>query len=498
MLGLLFAFFGVLFSLWGVMALFLGLIQFLLLPMIPRVTNQFHSFARLHSWLGTTILKRAAVVVTKQGDLLLKRSSPTGLGTETMSVDGEEKEIGDPASRQSTWHGIPFGLVEGVHAIFFDPRDAALGERKREYEEQSEMVVQATPSERDMYDVLGWVRGVFEFPKGKHELPNLAAVRDLISGSERGEHPGRVETFYENSRAPYDEGASTVRLILLMVALLGPFFGIWLMADQVGTPSDSVSFGMLWLLVSTPTALKNIDWKESATALAVILPLPLTFLFMVAITNAVFATFFFIIMGMGFWFIPILLLLMKPSDSVAESAGRTFLKTGLMGYDRPVWESAPDGYHVRDYDNLPDVEEERVTWHRFLGRVVGFTFTPEPRNWDNETVDRNEIDRLALADGGPATNIPPNCQRVPDRGRADIFADFVPRNRSRRNYYVSTGIAMRRIADAARGSRSHNRLLQAKEKHGNNSGMSDKSMMVAMSILGLLSFGLGVVFFFLL
>lgn len=496
MIGYILGFISILFSPFGLFAFGMGLMQFFMCPVVPRVTNQFHTLARLHSWLGTTMLKRAAVVVTKQGDLLLKRSSPTGLGTETMSVDGEEKEIEDPASRQSTWHGIPFGLVEGVHAIFFDPRDAALGARKRKHEEQAEMVVQATESERDMYGHLGWVRGVFEFSKGEYELPDLASVRELISGSERGEHPGRVEKFYELSRDPYDDGGNTVRYIMLLLALLGPLFGIWLMASQLGTPTDSVSFGLLWLMVSGPAAMRNVEWKKVAVAVGVILPLPLTFLFVVAITNIAYATMIFVIMGMGFWCVPVIMLLLKSATGVAETGGRLFLKTGLMGYDVPVWELTGDGYKVREYSNLGEIAEEQVTLHYFLGRTVGFTFTPEKESWGTEVVPRDEINNLALADGGPKTNIPAGCERVPDRGRA-IYGDFVPAKRKRSNYYVASGIAMSRIAEAARGNRSHNRLLQAKEEHGGGGGLSDRSMIIAMSVLGLISTGLGVFVFLL-
>lgn len=496
MLQYLFALFGVLFSPIGLFVFLLGLMQFILGPVIPRITNQFHALARLHLWLGTGMLKRGAVVVTEQGDLLLKRMSPTGIGTEKISLDGETKEIEDPAHAKSSWHGIPFALVEGVHGFMFTPQHAAMGARKREHEEQSEMVAKATAPERELYDVLGWVRGVFEFPEGTYELPDLAMVRELVAGVERGEHPQRIKKFYEYSRDPYDTGTSATQFILLLVALIGPFMAIWLMASQSSTPTGTVGWGsslMLALLVSG-VGLTRDDLKKTGVALAVVLPLPLLFLLVFVLTSPLYAILLFIVMGMGFWFVPILTQILKISDKAAESIAPLLIKMGLMGYDTPIWELTNRGYRVREYSNLDSVSEERVTWHRLLGRTVGFTFTPTTESWDTEVVDRNELDARAVADGGPTTNIPAGHNRVPDRGRA-VYGDFIPSKLKRGCYYIATGVGMSRIAKAARGNKSHQRLLQAKEQHGGEGGMSDRAMIISMSLLGGLSFILGVVLF---
>lgn len=496
MLQYLFALLGLLFSPIGLFVFLLGAMQFVLGPLIPRVTNQFHALARLHLWLGTGMLKRGAVVVTEQGDLLLKRMSPTGIGTEKITLDGETKEIEDPAHAKSSWHGIPFALVEGVHGFMFTPQHAALGARKREHEEQSEMVIKATESERDMYDVLGWVRGVFEFPDNQYELPDLACVRELVAGIERAEHPQRIKKFYEYSREPYNTSTKATKFIMLIVAIIGPFAAIWILASQSSTPTSSVQFGglALLLLASGRGVLNASSLKRAATAVAVILPLPLLFLLVTVITSPVYAIMVFIVMGMGFWFVPILTQLLKISDRAAESIAPLLIKMGLIGYDLPVWELTDKGYRVREYSNLGSVTDGRVTWHRLLGRTVGFTFTPTTDSWSTEVVDRNELDAMMVADGGPKTNVPANCTRVPDKGRA-VYGDFVPSKLKESCYYIATGVSINRIAKAARGNKSHQRLLQAKEQHGGESSLSDRTMILTMSVLGTLSFASGVFLF---
>jgi len=506
MIGMLLGFLSLLISPFGMLFFLMGLVCFLCLPMVSRVTNYFHAFARLHLWLGARMLKRASIVLSEHGDLILKRMSPDDIGTETIEFNDDTKEFEDQNERKakSSWMGIPFALADEVHGFLFTPIEAALGERKARAEKQDEMVVKATAKERQMYDTQGWVRGLFEFPDGKYELPDLNMARQLVTGSERAEHPQRVDTFYELSREPYEEGTGAAQFIMIIVALIGPFAGIWVLSSQLGlggigggpTPDSSVSYGVAMLFASFTSAtsvLKNVDWKRVAVAIPVLGILPAIYLLLILFTNPVYATMLFVIMGMGFWTVPILIELMKVSDKLTNSVAGLLLKSGLFGYDEPVFEYTPRGYKIREYNKL-DVSDHKVTWHPFLGRRFGFTFTPTTDSFDVEVADKEDMDNRAVADGGVKTNIPSGFQRIPERTRA-VYGLFIPNRLKESHYYIKTGIALERMKNVATGEKSHKRLTQSKEEHGGTGGLSETSVMYAVVGCGMFSFVAGLAVF---
>jgi len=501
MIGLLLSFLGILASPFGMLFFLLGVVQFISLPMISRVTNYFHAFSRLHLWLGARMLKRACVVVSEHGDLLLKRMSPDDIGTETIQFNSDTKEFEDQNERRakSNWMGIPFALADEVHGFLFTPKDAALGKRKLEAEQDDEMVVKATAQERQMYDVQGWVRGVLEFPKGQYELTDLNYVRQLVTGSERSEHPQRVKSFYELSREPYNDGPSTTKFIAIIIALIGPFAAIWVLSSQLGLntsgATDSVSFGLAVLLSSLTPAknfIENIDWKRVVVSIVVLGALPALFVGVLLLMSPFYAIALFVIMGMGFWSGPILIEVLKLSDKVTDSLSNILLKSGLSGYEEPVFEYTNSGYEVREFNKL-NVDKDSIVWHSFLGRKFGFTFTPEPSNWDIDIPDIDDLDNRAVADGGAKTNLPSGYQVIPERTRA-AYGDFLPRRLDKSKYYPKTGIALSRMKNVSTGGKSHGRLTQSKEEYGGNSGISEQSMMYMVVGCGMFSFlaGIGV------
>jgi len=111
LLQFLFAFLGFLLSIYGVFTVLLGLVGFIALPVVPRITGEFKRLANLHLWLATSMLTRIGVVVSKHGDLLLKRMRFDDRGVEKIRFDDIDKEFADPAARLHYWMGVPFSGV---------------------------------------------------------------------------------------------------------------------------------------------------------------------------------------------------------------------------------------------------------------------------------------------------------------------------------------------------------------------------------------------------
>lgn len=526
LLQFLFALLGFLLSFKGLFLLLLGVILFLALPVIPKATGQFRKFTNFHLWLSASLLGRAAIVVSEHGDLLLKRMTFDDLGVEKISFGNEDKEFEDPSSSLHHWLGIPFAMADEVHGVLFDPRHAALGQRKNASDERGETTIPATQYEWDQFGVHEWKRGVFEMPT-KFELVTLGAVRHLIDGGERAEYPKRVEKIYEHSRAPFESGTSPTRFILILAALLGPFAMMWLLATQGGGGGggggSTVGYGGTLLLLPSlrnrvtsvakrvsgalkPSADRDsggdrepIDWKRLGVTLGVLLPLPTIFLLVFVFVSPITAILAFIVLGMGFWMLPILSILTRPSKRLSGGFSRMLLKLGLLGYEKPVLEWTPAKYQLREFSELDDTGD--VKWYGLQGSLIGFTYSPTPDSWGPEVMEEDEIKagQEMVADGGSPqeSNIPANYTRMPSMKRASSYAAFVPQTLKSDKYYLNTGIATGRFSDSAVGEKALSRLLWAKEEYGGGSGLSDKAIIYAMVGCGVLSTALGVFVFFL-
>lgn len=511
----LFAFIDFALSMQGVFALLLGIVTFLALPIVPKATGQFKKFAHLHLWLATSLLSRAAIVVTEHGDLLLKRMSFDDLGVEKISFDDLEKDFEDPADALHHWMGIPFALADEKHGVLFDPRHAALGTRKREAEERDTKEYRATQEEYESYDVQAWKRAVAEFPKNTYELVNLGNVRQLIDGGERAEYAERVESFYEHSRAPFQSGTSTVRVMMIVLALVAPFGVMWFAATQGstaggnGTTVGYPSLGMLSILAGLEGArdelsdrLGNVEWKRGLTAVGVLLSLPVGFLAMFLVAGPLTAIFVFVLLGIGFWAVPFLTIFARMSTFLSEGMARQLFKLGMLGYDRPVFTWTNRKYELREGSQMNTSD---VTWYGLMGALVGFTFDPVPESWGTAKESRSDLEAQkehtgdAMADGGgmPATNLPDKFVRTPTNRRASIYAGFIPKRLRRDRYYVSTGIAWGAFSNSATGEKSMNRLTYAKDEHGGSDGMDEASLIKWVVGCGIISFATGLWVFFL-
>jgi len=264
-LQFLFALLGFLLSFVGLFTFLGGIVLFVALPVVPKLTGEFERFANLPLWLATSTLGRFAIVVTEHDDLLLKSMSFDDLGVETMSFGDETKEFEDPAGALHHWMGLPFALADEKHGVLFDPRHAALGARKQTHDDHGETTIEATQDEYDEWGVMKWKRAVYEFPE-KHELVNLSAVRELVDGGERSEYPKRVENIYELSREPFKSGTSATRFIMVLVALLAPFAMFWLFASQsdAGTGAGTtIGFGSSLVVLATV-----VDWRSCTVSRA--------------------------------------------------------------------------------------------------------------------------------------------------------------------------------------------------------------------------------------
>ncbi len=529
LISLLFALIGFIFSWTGVFAFLVGVLLFVLTPTLSLVTG-IKKFARLHIYLAMWAVKRGAVVVSEHNDLLWKSMEFDDIGVEKITFGTDTKEFEDPATALHHFMGFPFALADEVHGLLFDPRHAAIGDRKKQAEERNEMYVRATGSEWDAYEVYGWVRGVFELPK-KHELVDLSRVRQIVTGTERAEYPTRIETMYKNSRMPYADKTPLLRMALPVIAFLGVFGAIWFMASQgnggSGGGGSTVGYSSLLLLLSAPSlsladirerlqdawnwleprlkstassgadTASEVDWRRLGGILALVLPLPLAFLAVAAVAGVIKAVLAFIVIGMGYWTLPLLTVFARPSDRLSGMLSQLYLMLGFLGYQQPVFEWTPAKYRLREFEDLDDTTN--VKWYGLANSLVGFTFQPDEDAWGQEVIGHTEVDsrKEALADGGAASNIPSGYTRYPDMQRA-VYGAFVPNRIKRHHYYLHSGITLSRFTDAAIGEKSLRKLLAAKEKYGEDGwGVSDSTLMWLTFGAAILAAVLGVFVFFL-
>jgi len=155
-----------------------------------------------------------------------------------------------------------------------------------------------------------------------------------------------------------------------------------------------------------------------------------------------------------------------------------------------VWE--PSGYRVREWDKL-EGDECAAGWYSLFGSKVGFTFEPTADSWGAEHINPDALEAKAI-DEGCDTNIPPTTAKAPDMARDGIGA-FVPKRIKNSRIYLHSGIALSRFAGAARGDKSHRRLLEAKEGAESPLGVTDMQLFVGSCLGGLAGVVLGALIF---
>ena len=413
------------------------------------------------------------------------------LGAEKIKFGSELKLFEDPDSSISNWLSGKFAIADEESGVLITPYHAAVGRRKHEAEEENEMVVRSTDKEHSAYNVTHWVRGVFEMPTD-YELVNLSHAKHLVTGGERSEWPVRVEEYYKHSREPYNDGTSLIRVLLPVVAFLGTFGGMYLIADQLSRPNSAVSYGLLLFAAS----LKQVDWKRVAKALVALLVPTVAIVGLAAATNVVLTLLVVVTLLLGFSIMPIVTVLARASDRLSGVLGSLYLKLGLMGYENPIWRYGPKGYTLHEYSELDTTAS--VSWYNLSGSTVGFTFEPNPEMYP-ESIDAEELkDKSEIAtDGAGTSNIPSSYVRSEEFDRAK-YGGFVPKRPNSSSWYVASGRALKRLAGAAEGEKSQKRLEWAKEAYGVGGWqVSDKTLALLVFGSMLVAVALGTFVFFL-
>lgn len=510
---------GVVLSIVGLFFFLLGASVAVLLPVFPALTGVGHWMANLHLWLGMWLHGRSAWVVDEHDGLSFQPMTFTDPGVEEITIGGETKQFEDPAAAISHWMGFPMALADEVHGVLFDPRHAAIGSRKKRAEEHDEMQAVATETEYEAHGCMAWIRGVFTFPDGQHELTTLSHVRQLITGSERANYPEKIEELYKKSQEPYADSPSMLRLSMPVFAPIIVFGALWLMASygpDAGSTNtidnETVEFGLVALLLSLAsvrewlsrvrdrlpareTVLRVLKILAKHTALALLVVGPWVALYY--LTGVVFTAGALIAYALGFLFIGLILFLGYAVAWIGQGIGALLLRLGFLAYRRPVFVWQPDGYRLRGYRDLDCAGEPH--WYHAFGRSLGFTFTPSPDVWE-ETVPHNTLEagQEVRADGSGQTNIPVGHSPYPEMQRAEVYRGFVPRRIKDSKYYVHSGIAFQRLRDAALGEKSLRALLEAKDEHGGMSGNIDQTkLLLASAGTSTIAFVTGVFVFFL-
>jgi len=534
-------FVGTLLSPWGVVAVLLGFLVPLLLPVVPAVFGVGHSLARLHLWLGMKIHGRLAWVVDDADRLVPKRlHRHPETGDEHIRLDGETLSFEDPDLSLSKWMNVDMCLADGKYGVLFDPRHAALGGRIAELRDRDEAVVPAGSAvATEDYGIGQWVRGVVGFERGQYELPRLSWVRQVIGGRERATHPSTLEEFYRKSREPYeDDSGEWARLLAVIAAMILPAMAMWLVGDYIsgggaapgpaggggdgGASGDNTTdLGLVLFSLAGVTALPWRDWAwQAGFILAKVLIVGCSVGILIAghwlavDSVGIAATLALdIAFVLGLLLFGALLAFGAVVGFVGGGVGSLLLRLGLVAYRRPVWVWRPDGYELVDYARL-DVDERAgdPVWYRAFGADVGFSFAPEPTSWpehipvadiramsgsagiDPDTISVDEI-ADAVSDGGSRgvvdQNLPVGCVGVPELRRGGGYAGYVPEDPDERRVWVRSGVALNRLWDAATGDKSLAALLAAKEEYGGDTGLGEGAWLLATAGLALVSFAAG-------
>jgi len=503
MIGAIFAILGFLVGIWGVAIFLLGVVGFLLFPMISTA-SRWKGPANAFLKLATFPMRRAAIVISEHNDAIFKSMKFLGIGVEQITIDGEEKLFEDPDDSLHYFLGMKFGFANEKHGVLFDPRHAALGMKKRVLKAHNDDTYLATEDEWQEYGVAKWIPGVFEMPT-KHEIVDLSAVRELVDGGERSEYARRVEELYKHSRDPFNDSKPIMKFLYPVISLAIGFFGVWFMMSQFGlpggNPSSTVSYNAVGPLLLSLSGLSSSRVREflgkldkrlwAGLFLAVTVPLGtivgLTLVFNVVLTIAILVAF-----TLGFIFLPILTFLSKPSKILSELFSKLYFKLGFFGYRQPVITWTPEKYVVKEHDELETTDN--VEWYDLFGHVIGVSYYPQ-KAWGPEQMSHQQIEaEQAVADGGEITdtNLPPKYVRS-SQIRRDSYGGYLPKRISDRKQYVDTGIALERFKHSADGEKSLKKLLEAKDEHGSPGDGIDNNMVFKTStVTGLIGLFLGI------
>lgn len=497
-IALIMAYVSFLISPFSLIAFGLGIIGFFSLPVISKATN-YKQPSKFMFWLGKQPLKRMAIVVSEHNDVYFKRMSFSDLGFEQIRIGKEKKDFEDPDSALHYWLGLPFAFADEKHGVLFDPRHAALGKREHDADEKGINEFKATESEWKDYGISRWKKGTYEMPK-INEIVDLSFIHHYVDGGERAEYGEHVEERYKHSRDPFEDGHSTLRVLLPIVALVLGFGAMWFFASQGsdGGSGSVVSFNALLLLLSVPTEkiqeTVRAYSKEIVAGIVSAVGFVVLVLVLLGTGGAFFTIAFLGTLLWGFLFMPFLAFATKPIGPLGGTMSNLFFKLGILGYTKPVLEWTPAKYRLRELDNID--HENRPTWYNLWGSIIGFTFAPEPDSWGAETME--DIEEKKPVEGEKADDsFVPEQFVLSDMERGGMGL-LLPKSIKRSKYYLNRGIALARFNDSAVGERAHKRLQKAKDDHGEGNNDSENRLMIMTAVLGSVGFIAGLVVFFIL
>lgn len=525
-----------------------GLLAFFLLPILGGAVG-WRAPGKVMGWLATQPIRRLAIVVSEHNDLVPKTMKFDALGVERITLDGENKAFGDPANRLHEWLGVPFALADEEKGVLFDPRDAAMGERKRKFDERNDDSFAATDGEWQSYGITKWVPGAFTFDEG-YELVDLSAASELVDGGERSEYPKRVKEMYKHSRDPFSDGTPLMRLALPVLAFAATFGGVWLLASQVGVPGGggggTVVQGSLALLVALlampggdggdddgegeddgeklllSDAVDEEDPEDegkigdgpsplarardfcathdsairrvlaSVGVLVVFVAVEAALLLTLGLFAAIVAPIAFLA---GLATVPMLALTLGKlaPNSVGGAFTNLFFKLYFASFRKPVLTWTPRRYEVREEDALPDTAPD-PEYYSLYGTRIGFSFEPGPDSFGEAGISMSKLGNYTEAsiktDGGRSdSRVPPTYSLAPSLG-PDDYGAFVD---DRGDYGVLTSIALGWWSNSADGTNSMRELLHAKEQFGGDDpAVGDKTIMYLTAAMGFLGAALGV------
>ena len=532
--------FDTLFGIWGIFFVLVGLLTPILLPLIPATIGYGHILARFHLWLAAKLHGRMLWIVDEHDRLVLKRMKyDAETENEVVKLDGERREFEDPDLSISHWMGVDMALGDGKQGVIFDPRHAALGARKLDAREQDEAAVPADPTTAKSHNIAYWYKGVVSFDRDKFELPRLSYVRQMFGGCERSIHPKIVKEFYRKSREPYKEDGSMLRLLIPIAALLIPFLSLWLIGDWMGSGESASGSGggagggdsgengtdvdLGWLLLLTLPALPWRRWLASAWA--IIKPILAVSIGLGSIIALYWAGFTYAGIGPtigatiafvgGLAIFGLILLIAAASKIVGGGVSSLLFQLAFMAYHRPVFVWTPEEYKLVDWRRVSSDQRSDYppAWYRQYGRLMGFTFEPNPRCWsenipnsDLKILAGTELDKDLARDGGSDIavdirdeNIPAGytgtdaLRRAVDLQSGVSYSGYIPTEPSDEKYYVKFGVAMERLREAATGEKSLRGLLAAKEEYGGADSKASETYWLAATVgLALISFVAGI------
>lgn len=134
---------------WGIAAFMVGVVGYILLPMLARSYTVSEWLGQLYARTGFRALGRGLLVARGAGYSLVRSQHNDDYGTEHASLD-ETKNWGDPNNWMSHLYGKPFGVTTDSIGIIVTPLVAEIGRRmadlKHAGEWDREVVVQSGES----------------------------------------------------------------------------------------------------------------------------------------------------------------------------------------------------------------------------------------------------------------------------------------------------------------------------------------------------------------